>query len=506
MANTPGDVYEQEADRIADHVMATPTHHSVSGVPPRIQRFSRSSTRQVDAAPGSVDYTLPGPGRPLEPALQQEMEQRFGRDFSQVRIHSGTPAEESARRLNANAYTVGHNIVFGAGRSALGTLGGRRLLAHELTHVVQQSSADASHSDNGPLPISRCGIAIQRDTPKDTEERPGHNLKQEGYGSKALSKGVMIWSIFSVEKANAAVVQIIFVPYKSYRDKPITFLQTVLDKQETGDIAQMPVIDILTYGKTADDTKDDPTPFYGAEWDNKIRSWSAAGAPSVFRNQPGGVTDPGGTTYPDAYLYDRPFVYPGEIKLFETVAVVPETAETLGAIKWGVRGHKDGVKVLAPDKDKDVDDRPSAGFLVALDTFYAQPPTVGPHPQQAERYDAILESFPSNDGTSKQRVDVLTDVHKKQLDPIVAKIKKANDPTMLVSIEGFADATEKDPNATSEARARAVESYLLAQGVPIANIVMAGFFGAAWARYPPSAMESRNRRVQVRVHWGPNPK
>ena len=317
---------------------------------------------------------------------------------------------------------------------------------------------------------------------------------------------MIIWSIFSVENANAAVVQITFVPYKSYRGKPITFLQTVLDKESTGgDIAQMPVIDIFTFAKTSDDKKDDPEPFYGANWDDKTRSWSAEGAPSVFRSQPAGVTDPGGTTDPNAYLYDRPVVYPRETKLFETVAVVPETGETLGAIKWGLEGHEDGVKVLAPDKDTDVDDRPTAGFLVALDTFYAQPPAVGPDPQRAERYDTILDGFPSSDGTSKQKANMLTDVHKKMLDPIVAKIKKGNDPTMLVSIEGFADATEKDPNATSEARARAVESYLLAQGVPKANIVMAGFFGAAWARYRPSAIESRNRRVQVRVRWGPEP-
>jgi outer membrane protein OmpA-like peptidoglycan-associated protein len=65
-------------------------------------------------------------------------------------------------------------------------------------------------------------------------------------------------------------------------------------------------------------------------------------------------------------------------------------------------------------------------------------------------------------------------------------------------VGGFADATEKD-RGTSEARARAVESYLVADGVPKGNVVMAGFFGAASARYAPSPTETRNRRVQVRV-------
>ena len=123
-------------------------------------------------------------------------------------------------------------------------------------------------------------------------------------------------------------------------------------------------------------------------FDRTLRNWSPEGAPSVFRNQPGGMTDPSGTTYPNAYMFDRPVVYPGQTKMFETVAVVPGTAEILGAVKWGVEGHKDGARVLAPDKDQDVDDRPTAGFLVAVDTFYAQPPTVGPDIQRPERYDA----------------------------------------------------------------------------------------------------------------------
>jgi hypothetical protein len=77
------------------------------------------------------------------------MEQRFGHDFSRVRVHSGADAEQSALDVNANAYTVGHNIVFGAGRLAPGTYEGRRLIAHELTHVVQQSDADGIRISQG---------------------------------------------------------------------------------------------------------------------------------------------------------------------------------------------------------------------------------------------------------------------------------------------------------------------------------------------------------------------
>ena len=80
--NEPGDIYEREADRVADQVMATPTHPTLAARHPRIQRFSGQSHGQMDAAPASVDQALASPGRPLEPALRQDMEQRFGYDFS----------------------------------------------------------------------------------------------------------------------------------------------------------------------------------------------------------------------------------------------------------------------------------------------------------------------------------------------------------------------------------------------------------------------------------------
>jgi hypothetical protein len=142
--NEPGDIYEREADRIADQVMSTTAQPDVSGAPPRIQRFSGQSNGQMDAAPASVDQALASPGRPLEPALRQDMEQRFGHDFSRVRVHTGAAAEQAAQDVNAHAYTVGHDIVFGIGRFTPGTHEGRRLLAHELAHTIQQNDLAAA--------------------------------------------------------------------------------------------------------------------------------------------------------------------------------------------------------------------------------------------------------------------------------------------------------------------------------------------------------------------------
>ena len=133
------DPLEREADRVADQVMATPAHSAMSGAPVRIQRFTEQGGGQMNRAPASVEKVLAGSGRPLDSDLQQDMEQRFEHDFSGVRVHSDAQAEQSALEVNANAYTVGQNIVFGAGRFSPGTHEGRRLLAHELAHTVQQS-------------------------------------------------------------------------------------------------------------------------------------------------------------------------------------------------------------------------------------------------------------------------------------------------------------------------------------------------------------------------------
>lgn len=134
------DPLEREADRVADQVMAMPLNSRVNTTPPRIQRFSGKVNDGLAVAPASVDRVLASIGRPLEPALRQNMESRFGYDFSQVRIHAGNVAERSARDVNAHAYTAGQNIVFGAGKFAPETQSGRSLLAHELTHVIQQST------------------------------------------------------------------------------------------------------------------------------------------------------------------------------------------------------------------------------------------------------------------------------------------------------------------------------------------------------------------------------
>ena len=132
MVNTPGDEYEQEADRVADQVMRMPL--------PAVQRAcacggacSDCRTEQTGgehellqlkrfqpgdlgepAVPSIAGDVLQSAGQPIQPSVRAAMESRFGHDFSQVRVHTDANAADSANALGARAYTFGRNVVFGA--------------------------------------------------------------------------------------------------------------------------------------------------------------------------------------------------------------------------------------------------------------------------------------------------------------------------------------------------------------------------------------------------------
>jgi len=194
--NQPGDKFEHEADRVAELVMrmadpSAPVAASSapeglqrkcscesSGSPcthcqekedekmPHLQRLASATTASASAskafAPPIVGDVLRTPGIPLAPSTRQFMEPRFGYDFGQVRLHLDSSAAASASSVGALAYTVGSHVVFGAGNYAPQTESGRRMLAHELAHVVQQTSPRTSAAG---LPTSRSETAVQRSGP-----------------------------------------------------------------------------------------------------------------------------------------------------------------------------------------------------------------------------------------------------------------------------------------------------------------------------------------------------
>ncbi|MGE5217816.1 MAG: DUF4157 domain-containing protein [Chloroflexota bacterium] len=109
----------------------------------RLQRKSAIAS-SLGVAPIRVSAALRAPGQALDADTREYMESRFGHDFGHVRVHADSGAGESAQSVDALAYTVGHDVVFAPGQYAPRTPAGRRLLAHELTHVLQQSTGGAS--------------------------------------------------------------------------------------------------------------------------------------------------------------------------------------------------------------------------------------------------------------------------------------------------------------------------------------------------------------------------
>jgi len=212
----PNDKYEQEADRVADEVIRMPeprlqrqaeeeeeeliqTKPLAEQITPLVQRqmeeeeeeeeepiqakpagdirlqrqeaepeeeeeepvqAKQAGGQTLQTGPGLTGRirSLKGGGQPLSKPDRAFFESRFGHDFSQVRVHTGTRAEKTTKQLNARAFTIGRNIVFGAEQYAPRTSNGKKLLAHELTHVIQQKTMPYSNSQANKL-VQRRGAA-----------------------------------------------------------------------------------------------------------------------------------------------------------------------------------------------------------------------------------------------------------------------------------------------------------------------------------------------------------
>ena len=191
----PGDIYEQEADQVAEQVMRmqVPRGMNVSNNIQNVQRKcpgcnkgikigkedeeklhkkeASGSTHEATSELESRISAIRGGGQPLDPASRAFYEPRFGADFSHVRIHTGAHAAESARALNAQAFTVRKDVVFASGQYQPESYASKKLLAHELTHVIQQSGG---HSSGVNLLRRACGPQEIGITPEncDLESKP----------------------------------------------------------------------------------------------------------------------------------------------------------------------------------------------------------------------------------------------------------------------------------------------------------------------------------------------
>ena len=146
IVGSPGDAYEREADHVADEVIQRATKDTLTELyRPEINAPSTTTLPPIQRVsnhpqPSTVDLNLnQSGGQPLERQVRRNMESRFGYDFKNVRVHTDARSHWLARSLNARAFTVGNTIVFNSGEYNPHSQRGFHLLAHELTHVLQQN-------------------------------------------------------------------------------------------------------------------------------------------------------------------------------------------------------------------------------------------------------------------------------------------------------------------------------------------------------------------------------
>lgn len=137
----PTDRSEREAERVAEAVVSQDNSATERrGVDAVDRQTSGGTGATVDGETEAEIRSVTSGGRPLSASERSFFEPRFGQDFSDVRVHTGPEADEAARSINAEAFTIGSDIAFARGNYQPGTRQGKELLAHELTHVVQQTS------------------------------------------------------------------------------------------------------------------------------------------------------------------------------------------------------------------------------------------------------------------------------------------------------------------------------------------------------------------------------
>jgi outer membrane protein OmpA-like peptidoglycan-associated protein len=457
--------------------------------------------------------------RQIDGAIAARMRPHVGSDVSHARVSSGPASDAAARSIGATAFTVGSEVVFRSNAYQPGTVWGDALLAHELTHVAQQSEAtEAGAPGNsavgaGAVGAGAVGAGVEHEadqrgvvaarralgepgpsSPRPTHSRRGLALKWCGgestekkaarlavapptrTGSKKLSNGTMAWTLESLKQSSARMT-ITFDPAEGVASSAsaVTFVQLVKDQSSMGTFGGGPAY--RTSGGFAVDLVVDPSmqgftdvdPFYGAQGDSG-GNWAAE--PGSSRPWLAKDTKPSA-----ASLLDEPSfnIAQGDRKDFETVAVIPATGQVLGALTWGFEFPEDRPRQFHGATDSDCTEAASSRYREALDKYY------------------IAHFSVTVDGFELDKSD-LNPTQITQLDGAVPALT-----SQRAIVMGFSESGEKDAPIVATARAAAVAKHLKSKGITTEE----RSYGANWAKVPTAAGPSgTNRRVQVQAVKG----
>ena len=263
--NAPGDVFEREADRVSERVtsMPEPRPHlarewgaggrvwqgeRATATPLQVRRVEADDAGRTVAAP-VVDEVLRSAGRPLDSATRNFMETRFGHDFSAVRVHTDARAAYAASAVAARAFTSGRDIVFGAGEYAPQTVRGRRILSHELTHVMQQAGGRVTAGAAQPTHGMSGTLQRQDDPSKGTQPVKSRGLDTNPARGATDRMEMLAKQFTGVKKPRTAKERLLalrqqleeyakYYEYSNRVEKYILGLLASADKSVTGDEPQ----------------------------------------------------------------------------------------------------------------------------------------------------------------------------------------------------------------------------------------------------------------------------
>jgi outer membrane protein OmpA-like peptidoglycan-associated protein len=485
----------------------------------------------VQTVPPVVHKVLRSPGQPLDPEIRSEMELRLGHDFSRVRVHMDERAVKSARAVNAAAYTVGHNIVFNQSQYSPATAPGRRLLAHELAHVIQQAGQTippagsllvGARESNAELAARRASEAIngsrtvapqlyvglplrlaRNGDESSTSRQPGSRLsgdrvRQSLPGGVPIRGGTLSWELqykgevgsISSSGTQVQITRAIDVEmHVTFRPGPgagrcptITFIQTV--RATTGGMQDTPHL-LFTQersGFSADVSPTETEPYYGL---GSLPSGGGAGLTPDMSNTaasaaPGRAQE---ATFADAPIRGASMIPPGQtvVREFEVAVICVETGATFGSVRWGYTKTSDGTITLTGAQISDVTAQSASPAVeAARQAFYAG------------FFQYSLPDF--GRGSSALRAEHRTALRQIASQPTARRI-------VLVGGNDFSGGPEADA-ALSLRRAEAAQEYLVQLGVDRQRIRVEGHGVTAREPNPPGRPVAANRRVDVHIERG----
>jgi Domain of unknown function (DUF4157) len=363
--------------------------HAIGGECDECRRRRQSAERPTSA----LAHLARSSGRSLEPALRASMETRFGHDFSGVRVHTDAPATTSAREVGARAYTTGEHVVFNAGGYAPGTAAGERLLAHELTHVVQQrgiaagAPAVSDPSDSSEREAERVAAAVTRGaTAPAVSVRAGGIQRDLGstLGAAGEALGKVAGAVAALLKTGSFKVSM--KPFVTGLEGTIEFDPDaklcpkckLIRLVQVTRVSEKPGVDYPWTGKEAprEKTKTAADKTKGVK-ENYFVDHLAAGCTagkgcSLYyrdhwanaKSSQDGAND--GKTAKKASLWDRPFGDADDVFEFETCARCANTGNFLRCVDWGFTADSKGAVTASATSEHPI---PSATFSAALATF-----------------------------------------------------------------------------------------------------------------------------------------